>query len=62
MHPRLQGGGRRSIAEIYNHYVRETVITFEETPVSAAEMAQRVADVTARFPWLVYESDGTVVG
>jgi L-amino acid N-acyltransferase YncA len=51
-----------AIAEIYNRCVRETVITFEETPVSAAEMAQRIADVTARFPWLVYESDGTVVG
>jgi L-amino acid N-acyltransferase YncA len=51
-----------AIAEIYNHYVRETVITFEETPVAADEMARRIADVSARFPWLVWDGGGAVVG
>jgi L-amino acid N-acyltransferase YncA len=51
-----------AICAIYNHYVLETVITFEETPVATTEMAQRIADVTARFPWLVAEEGGTVVG
>jgi phosphinothricin acetyltransferase len=51
-----------AIAAIYNSYVRETVITFEETPVSAAEMAQRITDTTARFPWLVWDDGGAVVG
>ena len=51
-----------AIAAIYNSYVRDTVITFEETPVSAAEMARRIADTTARFPWLVWDDGGAVVG
>jgi L-amino acid N-acyltransferase YncA len=51
-----------AIAEIYNHYVRETVVTFEETPVSADEMARRIGDISARFPWLVWEDGGAVVG
>jgi L-amino acid N-acyltransferase YncA len=51
-----------AICEIYNHYVRETVITFEETPVTPAEMAQRIAEVTARFPWLAAEERGAIVG
>jgi phosphinothricin acetyltransferase len=51
-----------AIAEIYNRYVRETVITFEETPVAAHEMARRIADVAARYAWLVAEHDGAVVG
>lgn len=51
-----------AIAEIYNHYVRETVITFEETPVSTDEMARRMADIGARYPWLVFEYDRAVVG
>src|SRR5688572_13184401 len=51
-----------AIAEIYNHYVRETVVTFEETPVAAVEMAQRIADVAARFPWLVWDDGRAVVG
>ncbi len=50
------------ICDIYNHYVRDTVVTFEESPVAAAEMAQRIADITARLPWLVWESDGVVLG
>lgn len=51
-----------AIAAIYNHYVRETIITFEETSVTAAEMARRIGETTARFPWLVFEDGGGVVG
>jgi L-amino acid N-acyltransferase YncA len=50
------------ICEIYNHYVRETVVTFEESPVSEAHMAQRITDVTSRLPWLVWETDGAIIG
>jgi L-amino acid N-acyltransferase YncA len=46
------------ICGIYNHYVRETVVTFEEDPVADHEMAQRILDVTARQPWFVWEQDG----
>lgn len=51
-----------AIAAIYNEYIRDTVITFEETPVATDEMARRIAEVGARHPWLVYEHDGAVVG
>ncbi|HXA46899.1 MAG TPA: GNAT family N-acetyltransferase, partial [Burkholderiaceae bacterium] len=37
-------------------------ISFEEVPVSVAEMAQRIEAVTAKLPWYVYEIDGQVVG
>ncbi len=50
------------IAGIYNHYVRETVVTFEELPVTDAVMAQRIGDVAARHPWLVWERDGSILG
>ena len=50
------------ICEIYNHYVRETVITFEEEPVAEREMAQRINDVTEGLPWLVWEESGSIVG
>jgi L-amino acid N-acyltransferase YncA len=50
------------VCDIYNYYVRETVITFEEAPVSEAEMARRITDVTAQLPWLVWETDGVVTG
>jgi phosphinothricin acetyltransferase len=50
------------ICDIYNHYVRETTVTFEELPVSANEMAQRIGDITLRLPWLVWEEEGAILG
>ena len=51
------------IAEIYNYYVTETVITFEEKLVTAQDYVDRIAVVLADgLPWLVEEIDGKVVG
>ncbi len=51
-----------SVAEIYNHYVAETVVTFEETAVSGAEMRERLAAADDGHPWLVLEEGGAVLG
>jgi phosphinothricin acetyltransferase len=51
-----------AICRIYNHYVLKTVITFEEVEVTADEMARRIAEVTATFPWLVLEREGEFLG
>jgi L-amino acid N-acyltransferase YncA len=50
------------ICTIYNHFVTDTVVTFEEQVVSDSEMAQRITSVTEQFPWLVCEKDDLVVG
>ncbi|HLH08378.1 MAG TPA: arsinothricin resistance N-acetyltransferase ArsN1 family B [Terriglobales bacterium] len=51
------------IARIYNYYVHNTVITFEEEPVSAQTIAARIADVqNASLPWLVAEVESALVG
>lgn len=51
-----------AIAAIYNPYIRDTTITFEEELVSAEEIAGRITKVTADFPWLVWEEAGEVIG
>jgi phosphinothricin acetyltransferase len=52
-----------AVADIYNHYIMETVVTFEEEPISADEIARRIEKVrSASLPWLVAEADGRVVG
>ncbi len=51
-----------AICEIYNHYVLTTTISFELEAVSTEEMAQRIVEVSALFPWLVYEEDGRILG
>jgi L-amino acid N-acyltransferase YncA len=56
-------GDSGQIAGIYNYYVENTVVTFEEQAVSADEMAFRMAEVQQRgLPWLVAEVGGRVVG
>jgi phosphinothricin acetyltransferase len=38
-------GDAAGIASIYNHDIERTVVTFEEQPVSAEEMARRLREV-----------------
>lgn len=52
-----------AVASIYAHHVLNGTATFETTPPTSAEMAQRRADVLGKgLPWLVVEVDGQVQG
>ncbi|PWK45351.1 arsinothricin resistance N-acetyltransferase ArsN1 family B [Pleionea mediterranea] len=52
-----------SIANIYNHYIANTLVTFEEEPVSGAEMLSRIEDVTQQsLPWFVYVHNNDISG
>jgi phosphinothricin acetyltransferase len=52
-----------AIAAIYNPYVLNSTISFEEEPVTPTEMARRISEVLdASLPWLVFEQDGKVIG
>ena len=51
------------IRTIYNHYIATTTISFEEEPVSAVDMVQRIADVAAAtLPWLVMLEGDKLIG
>lgn len=52
----------KAIADIYAPYVRDTVISFEYVPPSETEMAARIAKISERLPWLVFEEAGEVLG
>lgn len=51
-----------AIAAIYAPYVSETVVSFEETAPSAAEMRERIAATTVTHPWIVGEEHGLMLG
>ena len=52
-----------AIARIYNYYILNTVITFEEDPISAEDMAVRIAETQGLpLPWLVAVVEGAIVG
>lgn len=52
-----------ALARIYNPYVQDSTITFEEQVVADEPMAERVREVLdSGLPWLVDEDDGIVRG
>jgi phosphinothricin acetyltransferase len=52
-----------AIAAIYNHYVADTIVTFEEEAVPASEMARRMGELAAAgLPWLVATAGDRVLG
>ncbi len=52
-----------AIAGIYNHYVLNSIVTFEEEAVSAGDMAGRIREILgAGLPWLVWNEKGRVLG
>lgn len=52
----------KSICEIYNHYIKNTSITFEVREIDKDTMAERIADISEKFFWIVYEKEGKILG
>lgn len=52
----------KTITTIYNEYVVHSVATFDTEPVREEDMRTRIAEISAHYPYFVYETDGKVVG
>lgn len=50
------------LAELYNHYILHSTATFEVLPVTDEEMARRIVDISASFPYFVGLLQGRIVG
>jgi L-amino acid N-acyltransferase YncA len=65
-HPAVRparAGDEAAIAALYNHYIAATSATFMEEPVTAPDMAARIADLLdCGLPWLVLEEAGGIAG
>lgn len=51
-----------AVRGIYAPFVESTAVSFEIVPPTVEEMAERIARISAQYPWLVCESDGVVAG
>jgi phosphinothricin acetyltransferase len=49
-------------AVVYEPYVRDTVISLEEVPPDEREFRERIERISSRYPWLVAEDGGAIVG
>ena len=52
----------KAIVDIYNYYILNTNITFEEKQLTVDDMEERIIEKTAKHPWIVYERNGQVIG
>ena len=50
------------ILAIYAPYIENSTATFEYDVPCLSSFTQRFRDITAQFPWLVWEEEGTVLG
>jgi L-amino acid N-acyltransferase YncA len=51
-----------AICAIYNHYVEQSDISFEEVAVTEQEMAERITTISHHYPWLVFCDGKQVLG
>ncbi len=51
-----------ALAAIYAPYVRDTAVSFEVEPPTVEEFEGRIARTLERYPYLVAERDGVIVG
>lgn len=58
----VEPGDYSAITSIYNYYIEHTVISFEETLLTPADIEQRVVACTETYPWLVWADGDKVVG
>ena len=52
----------KDLLEIYKPYVLNTAITFEYDVPTLEEFSERIRKITERYPYLVAEIDGKIVG
>lgn len=52
----------KQIADIYNYYVENTFVTFEDVSVSEQEMKQRIESKLKKYCFLVWEENGEILG
>ena len=58
---KLSDAGR--IAEIYNYYIKHTIITFEEDTVDVDEIERRIKSAQEKnYPYIVYEKGDVLCG
>ena len=50
------------ICAIYNYYILNSIATFEKQPLTVEEMQERIKSIHERYPWIVYEEAGEILG
>ena len=52
----------KEILGIYAPYIKKTAISFEYEVPSLSEFSGRIAGIQKKYPWIVYEEEGKILG
>ncbi len=55
-------GDAKSLADIYNHYVINTIITFDRKPKTVQEFEEKINEITSKFPFFIFEENNEILG
>ena len=58
----VQLSDAETILQVYAPFITDTCISFEYVVPSVEEFAQRIASISAEYPYIVLEEDGEIVG
>lgn len=50
------------IVNIYNHYVKTSVVTFDKSPFTKEDFEERIKSISSKFPFIVFEENNEVLG
>jgi L-amino acid N-acyltransferase YncA len=52
----------KQIVDIYNYYVLNSVVTFDEEPFSEEDFKGRIEIISSRYPFIVFEENQQILG
>jgi L-amino acid N-acyltransferase YncA len=52
----------QQLADLYNYYIRHTLITFEEVELTTDQFADRIQKISENYPFIVFEENGEILG
>ena len=58
----VQVSDAQAILKVYAPFITDTCISFEYVVPSMEEFTQRIASISAEYPYIVLEEDGVIVG
>ncbi|WP_372755874.1 N-acetyltransferase family protein [Mariniflexile sp.] len=50
------------LVSIYNHYVLNTIVTFDDVPFSVEAFKEKIDSIYKTFPFIVFEEEGKILG
>lgn len=52
----------KQLTDIYNYYVLNTIVTFDEVPFTENDFSERIKSISKTYPFIVFEESNQILG